>query len=375
MHRDVILFSAFAGAGVPEWVHLVPTGTFQGQDGRGPYTLDAQSVLSALAAGDKLAIDENHAIDRAAPDGRPSPARGWIVGLELRGDGIWGRVEWTEAGRQILSDRQYRGISPALRIETGTGRVLAVVRASLVNDPNLLLTSLHHRSSDPMDLAKLREALGLAADVSEAAILAAIGAQKTSLATHQAQAAAIGKALGLADGATGDQVVTELQARQQSREADAAKLAAVKTGLRAAGLDFDKVSVAQIETHLQAAGGGAELVQLRTTVVDLQSQLTTTLQTTTAKDKATAFVDAALAAGRMGLKPLREHYIARHMKDPAAVEKEIGAMPSLHMPGRTRPPTGQDNVDSLSDGDLQVCEMMAIDPKKFAENKKKMETI
>lgn len=367
MHRDVILFSAFAaGDIVPEWVHLAPTGTFKGRDGRGPYTLDAQAVLADFAAGDRRPIDENHAIDKAAPEGRPSPARGWIVALEARGDGIWGRVEWTDTGRQLLTDKAYRGISPALRVAAG-GRVLGIARASLVNDPNLLLTSLHNRSSDHMDLAKLREALGLAADASEAAILAALGQQKTDLATHQAQTVAIAAALGLAANATGDQVVTELQ----SRQGDAGKLAAVKTGLAAAGLDFNKVTAVQIETHLRSSGGSAEAVTLRAAVTELQSQLTT-LQNDTAKDKAVAFVDGQIGLGKM-IRTMRDHYIDRHMKEPEAVEKELSALPSLHMGGRRAPPAGTQDGSALTDADREICELMGVDPEAFAKTSKQMQ--
>ncbi|MEP9350577.1 phage protease [Xanthobacter sp. KR7-225] len=349
---------------MPEWLHLVPAGTFRGRDGRGPYVLDAQAVLADLAAGDKLAIDENHAIDKAAPDGRPSPARGWIVQLEQRADGIWGRVEWTTAGRQLMADQAYRGISPAIRVEKDTGRVIGIARASLVNDPNLALTTLHNRSHDPMDLTKLREALGLAADASEAAILAAIGKQKTDLATHQAQVTALGTALGLAAGATAEQVTTELQARQ----GDAPKLDAVKKGLEAAGIDWAKATATQIETHLRNSTSGD--AQLRRTVIELQTSLET-LQTETARKEATAFIDAAITSGKVGLKPMRDHYIARHMKEPKAVEQEIAAMPVLHMHGtrRTVPPEGQAGA-VLTDTDHQVCELMGQDPKKFAETRK-----
>lgn len=366
MLRDVVLFfSAFdGGPNVPDWVHLVPAGTFSGRDGRGPYVLDAQAVLGELHPGDKLAIDENHAIDKAAPEGRPSPARGWIVALEQRADGIWGRVEWTGTGRQLMADHAYRGISPALRVEKETGRVVGIARASLVNDPNLLLTSLHNRSADPMDMAKLREALGLSADASETAILAAIGKNRADLSTHQAQVTALGEALGLGKEAGTDKVVTELQARQ----ADAAKVEAVKAGLKAAGLDWATATPAQIETHARGTGS-ADAAQLRRTVIELQTSLES-LQQQTARDKATAFIDAAITAGKVGLKPMREHYITRHMKEPEVVEKEIAAMQTLHMHGRRQLPPTPEGGAVLDDTDREVIEQMGLDPKKFAESRK-----
>jgi phage I-like protein len=71
------------GAPVPEWVHLLPIGTFSGVDGRGPYTVpDPAAVIAASMAVRRLPVDENHATDLAAPKGEPSPARGWIVEMQ-----------------------------------------------------------------------------------------------------------------------------------------------------------------------------------------------------------------------------------------------------------------------------------------------------
>ncbi len=53
-------------------------------------------------------------------------ARGWIVELQARDDGIWGRVEWTGAGRALIEDRAYRGISPNLLVDrNGVVRAIA----------------------------------------------------------------------------------------------------------------------------------------------------------------------------------------------------------------------------------------------------------
>ena len=67
----------------PEWIHLLPSGEAQTHDGRGPYDVtDLQSIIAAsLADGDKLAVDQDHSTDLAAPHGQPAPAWGWIVEL------------------------------------------------------------------------------------------------------------------------------------------------------------------------------------------------------------------------------------------------------------------------------------------------------
>jgi len=64
-----------------EWIELIPAGTFSTNDGRGPfYNSNPQAVIRlsrALMEGG-LPIDFDHATDRAAPQGLPAPAAGWI---------------------------------------------------------------------------------------------------------------------------------------------------------------------------------------------------------------------------------------------------------------------------------------------------------
>lgn len=134
-----------ASGGIPEWVHLLPAGALRTVDGRGPYFVKSlQAVADAsLAQRGKLPIDECHAIDKAQPMGLAAPARGWVVALQVRDDGLWGRVEWTSVGRQLLSERAYQGISPAI-VHRQNGEVVQVLRASLTNTPNMVgLTALH----------------------------------------------------------------------------------------------------------------------------------------------------------------------------------------------------------------------------------------
>lgn len=137
--------------GVPDWVHLLPAGEVRTIDGRGPYRAgDFATLMSAsIPAGHKLPLDENHATDLAAPRGGPAPARGWIVELEERADGVWGRVEWTGEGRRIMEDKQYRGVSPVIA-HRADGTITAIRRASLTNTPNLTgLVTLHSQQPGP----------------------------------------------------------------------------------------------------------------------------------------------------------------------------------------------------------------------------------
>lgn len=345
----------------PEWVHLTPAGTFSGGDGRGPFTLEsADDVIRASMSAGKLPLDENHAIDLAAPEGRPAPARGWIVEMQGRADGLWGRVEWTATGKRLVEDGDYRGISPVLAA-TKAGKLVKILRASLVNDPNLPLTTLHHRENDMDFLAKLRQALGLKNDAAEDAVLTTV----TSHAAIAASQVKVAEAAGLKAGASAEELVTHLQARAKLDP----KVDAVKAALKAAGIEFDQATPEQISAHMKSGGAGD--AELRQTVISLQSQLTT-LQSEGAKEKATTFVDAAIAAGKP-IKPLRDHYITRHQKDAASVETEINALISIHGGAIKQPKPAEGGA--LDADEIATCELMGLDPKLYAASKADLEKV
>ena len=275
-------------SGAPEWIHLIPAGqVLRTGDQRGPYRVSDPAAIVAASTG-KLPIDENHAIDLAAPRGEASPARGYIVELQSRDDGIWGRTEWTEAGRALVADKAYLGISPVI-IHDGQKNVLRIARASLTNRPNLQgLTALHHQETTPMTTA-VAKALGLADDAGEEQILSAIG-KLTPQVALQSQLGEIGLALGVAEGAGADAIVAAAKAKGTAQPAEITAL---------------QSQLAEVTTKLNK------------------------ITSDTAREKAEAFVDAAIREGRVGVKPLRDRYIALHMRDPEEAQALIGAMPTI----------------------------------------------
>jgi phage I-like protein len=325
----------------PDWIHLLPAGSFSGADGRGPYHVrDAGKLVEASleAMAGSGVVDENHATDLATPKGEPAPARGWITAMEARADGIWGKVDWTRAGLALLADRAYRHISPVI-MHLKDGTVTAILRASLVNKPNLRgLAALNQET--PMDfMDKLRAALGLGNDADEASVLVGINAAKGGTALQTALHEALGpiaKAAGLADGSDAKAV-----------------LAGVEQLAKAKPIGEDGTIKA-----LQA-----ELTEVTTKFTALQTEIAT--------DKASAFIDGAIKAGRVGVKPLREHYITRHAANPAEVEKEITALPILGPSGaRLEPPVSQDGQMALNAEQRSVATMLGIDAKDYAETLK-----
>lgn len=254
-----------SGDGVPEWVHLLPAGAVRTVDGRGPYTVTSLQAVAAasLPAGGKLPIDECHAIDRAQPLGMSAPARGWIVDLQAREDGLWGRVEWTPTGQQLMEEKAYVGISPAI-LHTQKGEVLRVLRASLTNTPNLQgLVSLHSENSTMDFRALLIEMLGLDSEADDAAISAAL-----------------------------------------------------------------KAKMATASQHSQDLLSNPTVIALQSQLTEVTGQLNA-IREDGQRNVAVAFVDAAIAAGRVGVKPLRDDYISMHMQDPERAKRMIEALPAV----------------------------------------------
>lgn len=298
---------------VPEWVQLLPAGSFSGVDGRGPYILrNPENVIAASMAAQKLPIDENHSTQRAPALGQPSPAQAWIVALQSRADGIWGQVEWNDGGRALMTQKKYRGLSPVFAHEKD-GTVTRIISAALTNSPNLgQLASLnteqtHTQSGADMDIATLRAALGLPETADEAAVLTAIATQKQTVAAHTA-------------------TITNLQA---------------------------------------ATVPLAEFVALQTQVA--------AGETARRHEKAVAFIDAAIKDGK-ALGPVRERMIAMHVADPAGAEALVAGLPSLKTAAGGTYVAEHDagDGDGLTAMDSQVIKKMGLKKEDFLKTKKSM---
>lgn len=325
-----------AGTAVPEWVHLVPTanGAVETVDQRGPFLVkDADAIVAdSLPEGEELQIDENHAEDLASPQGIASPARGWIDALEVRADGIWGRVKWTEAGRALVADRAYRAMSPVI-LHDKAKRIVRILRASLVNRPNFRGLAALNQEAPMGGMKKIAEALGLGEDATEEQILAAIGKMKDKpeAAMNAAELAEIGAALGV-EGGDAKAVLA------------AAKLAKVATG-----------SAEELQVQLNA----------------VKSELDG-LKQAAQRAKSEGYIDQALREGRAGVnRANRDELVALHMESPAAVEKLIGAAPKLVSGGgitRVAPPDPKEGEVALNAEQLAVATALGIAPDDYAKS-------
>lgn len=313
-----------------DWIQLTPAGVFTACDGRGPFVADVDAILTA-AKGRKLPIDINHAIDIKGAKGEPSPAVGWIEELQGRKTGIWGRVNWTDAGLEILRRREYGAISPVLiATKDKPARVVEIARASLCNDPALpQLNRLFNKNGEtPMD-KELRAVLGLPETASDDEVLASVKDVKASQKAMTATFSSLKKEIGLDEKADAKTTVETFKSRLANGNSSTTALE-------------EKVS------------------QLNAKLVEVEHQRL--------REKAEAFVAKAIADFKI-VPALKDHFIDRYCRAPAEVEKEISAMPALMQAGLGKSQPVAEG--SLSDEEKRVCELMGVSEKAFQDTRKK----
>lgn len=218
---------------VPEWVHVCPGGTFKGIKGNRLTLADPDAVIRASMAAGKLVLDENHSTDLAAPKGKPAPARAWITRMENRADGLWGFLDWTPTGRELMAAKEYRAISPV--IESRDGVVTRILRAALTNAPDLTLVTLHSQNTPEktMDIAKVRKALGLPDTATEEDALAVMTESRTSVSLHSS----VATVLGVDASADNAALLAALQARLKDNDRIAELEGQIKTVQKQASHD------------------------------------------------------------------------------------------------------------------------------------------
>jgi len=166
--------------GPPSFICLLQAGKLETRDGRGPfYNDDADAIIAATLAQRMEAgipCDLDHSTDFLSPKGSPAPAAGWVVALENRDGAVWGKISWTTLGKEALpwgpnsEPPKWRYVSPVFSYDQETGRIDALLRCALVNQPNLYRTAINARGKSMQTTAE-KIAAEMAADaLSEAEV-------------------------------------------------------------------------------------------------------------------------------------------------------------------------------------------------------------
>ncbi len=345
------------GAGAANWMLIFPAGQTTARDGRGPFVAGDERGMGEIvrrtleyAGGTDLMVDYDHQSHYGAREGVGGTAKaaGWIQEMEVRPSGIWARIEWTEAARAMIRAGEYRYLSPLFTLDDDN-RVDLLLNVALTNMPAFDLAVAARMKPKENPMKKLLEALGLKPDAGEADALAALAALKNGKV-------ALAKVAGLADDADSGAISVRL-----------AELAAAAADLKAvaAAAGLAKNSGAEAIVAALKTGDESAVVALKAELASTAKSLEA-LKSGIATQNAERTVDAAIREGRVGVKPLRDHYIRRHAASAEGakeVETEIAALPTLGRSGETiAPPPAADGAVALTAAQTEIVRQMGIKP-------------
>lgn len=179
-------------AGSELWIHLAPIGKWPQWDDEGNKVIQDVSVKTIenmMAAFDNpVLVDCDHTSEK---DGS-TRAMAWITQLaHEEGVGLRGKMEFTEDGAKLVSNGEYRYVSPVWIIDND-GCPTRLVSVALTNRPNLPVRAIGNsqktvvnnnaKEGNKIMLTKLIELLGLAPEATEEEIVAAVTSLKEQVA-------------------------------------------------------------------------------------------------------------------------------------------------------------------------------------------------
>jgi phage I-like protein len=172
----------------PEWIRLIPPGTFTLNDGRGPYhnRQPDQVIAETLTSlgGRDAGGDYDHATEYTEQTGQPAIASAWIKDWRVRDGAIEARTEWTERAARRIRAREYRYLSPVFDVRKSTGEVLRIKRFALTNKPSIndlpaIAASQAKKKENDLDLLTLiASALGMPGATADAVVVAVTNMKK-----------------------------------------------------------------------------------------------------------------------------------------------------------------------------------------------------
>ena len=293
-----------------------------------------------------------------------TPAAGWIEEMDVRADGIWGRVKWTEKAKTAIHADEYRYLSPVFD-HMKDGKVYRLRRAALTNTPNLELQkvaasarhNIHDEEEEDMD--KVLKALGLSNDAGET------GAVKAIEAMSQFITAAM-KVFGLADDAKTEELLQAIQSA-------AGSTATLKKITDAAGIK-DKEGDALVTAIQSAMSNKSDSVPDPEkyvpigVVTELRDQLNT-IQSAHSDRSAKEAVAKAMEDGQ--ITPAQETWaLALHKQNPKSFEDFISGAPKLTQSQLSQTRKPGDPGAGLTDSDKAVMSQLGIAQDKFLETRK-----
>lgn len=183
------------------WCHLAPFGEFPGMQGGKEVTqvCDRAAFEQLLAAfAPEVLVDFEHRAENTGD----TAAAAWVQELQIRDDGLWGLLRFTDAGAEAARGRRLRFLSPVWPLDAD-GRPAALKSVAFTNTPNFDLRPVLNKAAPGGEtqqtpkgpnMKELAALYGLPETATEAEILAAAKAAKEQAGALEARLAELEKA-------------------------------------------------------------------------------------------------------------------------------------------------------------------------------------
>lgn len=128
-----------ADDGKPVWNQIALTGAWKGHP-QGPFVIDEQTLNEIVRNFNEtdnhdVAIDIEHVSEAKPTDGTlPLDQRGavgHILRLEIRNGELWGLVDWTKEGRELVRTKKFKFFSPAILFNSKDRKTAQPIGATL----------------------------------------------------------------------------------------------------------------------------------------------------------------------------------------------------------------------------------------------------
>lgn len=167
--------------GVPEEIKILPRGMVHSQ--KGDFLVDEKSFQMMKKEFEERKLDKVVDYEHQTLMDVQAPAAGWIKELKLTTDAVVAVVDWNSKAQEYLKNKEYRYLSPVVRVRPSDNRAFLLHSVALTNTPAIDGMFSINKLSDEyeeyeeekeMDLKQIAQLLGLPEDADEEAVKAAI---------------------------------------------------------------------------------------------------------------------------------------------------------------------------------------------------------
>lgn len=327
-------------SGVPKTIRILPMGHVSSL--KGDFIVDQQSYDLMRNAFKKRGLDIVVDYEHQTLENVQAPAGGWIKDLGIEDGAIVAKVEWTPKAEEYLKNKEYRYLSPVVLTRKRDQRAVVLHSVALTNTPAIdnMYPIVNKGEGEEVNLNEFGIEGGNNMDLLKQFALL----------------------LGLAEGATEEEILKALQEKMNKAKEDEGKkddkagskeeeLVANKTILGLLGLD-EESKTEDVTASIMALKNPTGFVP-----VSEFNKLKDRLD----KKDGEELVLKAMKAGKISAtqKEWAEEYA---LKDPTGFEKFVDKAPQVVPMGEITYNESDTKVDVMKDEtSMKVCKMLGID--------------